>query len=184
MPESGDDRESFLRFVAESGPQLYRVAYLLTGRVPLAEDLYQDALTRAFVSWRRVRRDDAYRYVRRVLVNLHTDWWRSPRSWRERAWVAVPEVGGDDPASAVADRDQLVRALRGLTRRQRTVIVLRYFADLSERETAEELGVGVGTVKSTTAKALAALRLSPDLVADRPLSRYPTVKERHSHEQC
>src|SRR5688572_26079086 len=76
--------ESFVRFVRECGSQLYRVAYLLTGQTATAEDLYQAALTRSYTAWRRVREEDAYRYVRRVLVNLHTDWWRAPRTWRER----------------------------------------------------------------------------------------------------
>lgn len=156
--------DSFVRFVGECGPQLYRVAFLLTGNVPAAEDLYQAALTRSYAAWRRVRREDAYRYVRRVLVNLHTDWWRAPLSWRERTRAAVPDVAGtDDPATAVADRDRVARALRALTRRERAVIVLRYFADLSEQDTARELDVGVGTVKSTTARALTKLRLSPEL---------------------
>jgi RNA polymerase sigma-70 factor (sigma-E family) len=156
--------DSFVTFVGDCGPQLYRVAYLLTGQTAAAEDLYQAALTRSYTAWRRVRRDDAYRYVRRVLVNLHTDWWRAPRTWRERTVPVLPDrAGTDDPATAVAHRDQLSRALRALTRRERAVLVLRYFADLSEQDTAQELGVGVGTVKSTTARALAKLRLSPEL---------------------
>jgi RNA polymerase sigma-70 factor (sigma-E family) len=156
--------ESFVRFVRECGPQLYRVAYLLTGQTATAEDLYQAALTRSYVAWRRVREQDAYRYVRRVLVNLHTDWWRAPRTWRERTVSAPPDRAGvDDPAAAVVHRDQIGRALQRLTRRERAAVVLRYFADLSEHDTAQELGVSVGTVKSTTARALAKLRLSPDL---------------------
>jgi RNA polymerase sigma-70 factor (sigma-E family) len=163
MPEA-EHNESFVRFVGECGPQLYRVAYLLTGHPAAAEDLYQAALTRSYAAWRRVRREDAYRYARRVLVNLHTDWWRAPLSRRERSRASVPDVAStEDPAAAVADRDQVTRALRVLTRRERAVIVLRYFADLSERDTARELDIGVGTVKSTTARALSKLRLSPDL---------------------
>lgn len=166
MPGSEHD-DSFVRFVRESGPQLYRVAFLLTGRVPAAEDLYQAALTRSYAAWRRIRDEDAYRYVRRVLVNLHTDWWRAPRTWRERTHAAVPDLAAaDDPAAAIADRDQMTRALQALTRRERAVIVLRYFADLSERDTAQELDIGVGTVKSTTARALAKLRVSPDLTTN------------------
>lgn len=162
-----DEEDSFVRFVTDNGPRLYRVAHLLTGDAPRAEDLYQDALTRAYVAWRRVRRDDAYRYVRRVLVNLHTDWWRAPRFRRERATASPPHVvDAADPATAVVDRDQMTRALQALTRRERAVIVLRFFADLSERDTAHELDIGVGTVKSTTARALAKLRLSPDLVPE------------------
>ncbi|BCB77786.1 SigE family RNA polymerase sigma factor [Phytohabitans flavus] len=156
--------ESFVQFVRESGPQLYRVAYLLTGQTAAAEDLYQTALTRSYTAWRRVREADAYWYVRRVLVNLHTDWWRAPRNRREWPVSALPErVAPDDPATAVAHRDQVSRALQALTRRERAVIVLRYFGDLSEHDIAQELGVSVGTVKSTAARALAKLRLSPDL---------------------
>lgn len=156
--------ESFVRFVSECGPRLYRVAFLLTGKTPAAEDLYQAALTRSYTAWRRVRQEDAYRYVRRVLVNLHTDWWRTPRTWRERPMAALPDhAGADDPATAVVDRERVSQALQVLTRRERAVIVLRYFVDLSERDTATELGVTAGTVKSTTARALAKLRLSPAL---------------------
>src|SRR5262245_64450833 len=114
---SSEHDESFVRFVRECGPQLFRVAFLHTGRTPAAEDLYQAALTRAYTAWRRVRKEDAYRYVRRILVNLHTDWWRAPRTWRERSVPTLPErAATDDPAAAVVHRDQVSRALQALSR--------------------------------------------------------------------
>jgi RNA polymerase sigma-70 factor (sigma-E family) len=162
MPKS-QVPEEFVRFVRESGPRLFRVAYLLTGDTSRAEDLYQEACARAYASWRGIRGDDAYHYVRRVLVNLHIDWWRRrySREWLVPAFADRP--GGEDPAARVTDRDQVVRALQALSPRERAVIVLRYFADLSEFDTARTLGVSAGTVKSTTSRAMAKLRVSPEL---------------------
>jgi RNA polymerase sigma factor (sigma-70 family) len=102
-------------------------------------------------------------YVRRILVNAHTEWWR--RRWRyEQPADRLPDrAGPDDLAADQADRDRLARALALLTSRERAVVVLRFYADLSERETAQALGVAPGTVKSACARALAKLRISPQL---------------------
>jgi RNA polymerase sigma factor (sigma-70 family) len=99
------------------------------------------------------------------MVNLHTDWWRGRARRPEVLTDRPPEVAdGVDPPNDLAQRDSLFRALHQLTRRERAVVVLRYFADLTEQDTAEELGVSLGTVKSTNARALAKLRVSPELV--------------------
>ncbi|OLB65218.1 MAG: hypothetical protein AUI10_07780 [Actinobacteria bacterium 13_2_20CM_2_72_6] len=158
--------EEFADFMRQCARRLYRVAFLLTADPGRAEELTQDALARTYAAWRRVRRDDAYAYTRRVLVNLHTDWWRA-RRWREQLVSQVPErSGGADVAGTAADRHAMTRALQGLTRRERTVLVHRYYLDLTEQQTARELGISVGAVKSTTSRALAKLRISPDLGRD------------------
>lgn len=159
---SGAANDGFAQFMHGNAQRLGRVAYLLTGDVSRAEELAQEALARTYRSWHRVRSDDAYGYARRVLVNLHTDWWR--RRWREHSVPQVPERSGSgDPTDTAADRDALKRALRTLTARERAVVVLRFYLDLSEAQTAAELGVSPGTVKSTTSRALRKLRVSPTL---------------------
>jgi len=163
-----DGDAEFASFMRDSSHRLYRVAYLLTGDPGRAEELTQDALARTYAAWRRVRREDAYAYTRRVMGNLHTDWWRG-RMWRERLVAQVPDSAGTaDPATATVYLNPVVRALQALTRRERSVIVYRYFLDFTEQQTARELGLALGTVKSTTARALAKLRVSPDLDIDGP----------------
>ncbi len=147
----------FDEFAAAAWPRLRRSAYLLTGDHHLAEDLAQTALVRTYAGWRRVRRDDAYAYARRTLVNLNIDRLRRRRVVEvaeEAGWgVADPTRPGSD------DRDQVVRLLAGLTVKERRVVVLRHYFDLSEADVAAELGIAPGTVKSTLARALAKLRV-------------------------
>lgn len=150
----------FRDFAAARLPALLRFAHLLTGNPTAAEDLVQDALTRTALSWSRIRRqDNPEGYVRRTMVNLRANHWRG-RPWRESPTAEVPEVA--DPRSAEAaydDRDRMWRALATLPPRQRAVLVLRYYSELSEAEIAETLGCSRGTVKSQAAKALEKLRL-------------------------
>lgn len=162
MPEP----ESFDDFVRACSHRLYRVGYLLTGgNRAQAEDLVAEVLARVYLAWHRIRPGDGFGYARRTMVNLHTDWWRGLRRQRETLSAAVPDVaGGNDHGGRLAQQDSVMRALRQLTRRERAVVVLRYFLDLTEQDTAVELGVSRGTVKSTNARALAKLRVSPDLV--------------------
>jgi RNA polymerase sigma-70 factor (sigma-E family) len=142
---------------------LLRVAYLLTRDWALAEDLLQTSLAKTWSVWRRIE-GDPEPYVRRVLVNTYTSWWR--RRWNgERPASELPERPSADSHREVDDRDQVVRALRRLPRQQRAVLVLRYYEDLSEAEIAETLGISGGTVKSHAAKGLANLRLDPSLAA-------------------
>jgi RNA polymerase sigma-70 factor (sigma-E family) len=158
--------DEFTEFVRQCSHRLYRVAFLLTADPGRAEDLAQDALARTYAAWRRVRSEDAYAYTRRVLVNLHTDWWRA-RRWKERLVAQAPErPTGTDVAGTTTDRHAVAKALQRLTPRERSVIIHRYFLDLTEKQTATELGISVGTVKSMTARALAKLRISPDLNPD------------------
>jgi RNA polymerase sigma-70 factor (sigma-E family) len=153
----------FTRFVTETSPRLLRTAWLLTSQREQAQDLTQLAFAKTFAAWRRVRYDDAEAYARRVMVNSYIDWWRRA-PWRERPTERLPEhIAVPDHAQAIDERTALAAALAQLTRRERTIIVLRYYVDLSEAEVAAHVGVSVGTVKSTSSKALAKLRRSPNL---------------------
>lgn len=150
--------EDFEQWAHARSAALARSAYLLTGDVHLAEDLLQETLTRVAQHWRRVRRQgtpDAY--ARRVMHHLAIDAWRRRRSRPAEVLGAVtPEVSHVDPD---ADRRVVLRdALARLTPRQRAVLSLRYYEDLTEVETAGVLGCSVSTVKSTAREALARLR--------------------------
>jgi RNA polymerase sigma-70 factor (ECF subfamily) len=149
----------FREFVAARSAALLRLAFLLSGDPHLAEDLLQTALTRTYVAWRRSDRIDSLEaYVRRAMLNIATSWWR--RRWRgERPTQTLPEQPISDETDRLADRDAMWQALHALPARQRAVIVLRYYEDLTESDVAAELGLSVGTVKSYTARALATLRL-------------------------
>jgi len=152
--------EDFAGFVAAHGRRLVHLAELLTGDPHVAEDLTQDVLARAYLRWDKVQREDPYAYLRRALINARTD------RWRRRIPVPVERAPVEvlpDHAPGVVDRDGVLRALRGLTDRERSVVALRFYEDLTECETAQVLGVAVGTVKSTTARALGKLRRHPAL---------------------
>lgn len=147
--------DEFTEFVRQATPSLGRTAWLLTGSEDAAADLVQAALVKTYLAWRRVTPATAMAYTRRILVNENIDRW-----WRRHGEV----VGVDrEPASPgfeadIADRDQVRRMLATLPTQQRRVVVLRYYEDLSEQQTADLLGVSIGTVKSTAHKALSALR--------------------------
>jgi RNA polymerase sigma-70 factor (sigma-E family) len=156
----GDD-PSFERFVAARSDALLRTAFLLTGNWASAEDLLQTALAKCWRQWSHLS-DQPDNYVRTVIVHTYLSWRR--RRWHGEIPVAdLPDRPGLESTSGVDDRAMLWTALRRLPRRQRAVVVLRYYDDLSEARTAELLGVSVGTVKSQSSKALAALRVDPDL---------------------
>ncbi|WP_134764895.1 SigE family RNA polymerase sigma factor [Nocardioides sp. 1609] len=149
--------EDFTELVHAAWPSLYRTAYLLLGDRAEAEDLVQSALAKTYASWGRVRSLEAGPgYARTTLVNTATSWFRR-RSWRnERPTATLPDHGtvGSDPS----DRPALVAALAQLPPRQRAVVVLRYYDDLSVAETASALAITEGTVKSQTSDALTKLR--------------------------
>ena len=154
---AGRSDDEFDEFAAAAWPRLRWSAYLLTGDHHLSEDLAQTALVRTYAAWRRVRRDDALAYARRVLVNLNIDRLRRRR---------VHEVGdaalATEPAPDRGDRDQVVRLLGRLTDKERRVVVLRHYFDLTESDVAHELGIARGTVKSTLSRALEKLRVAAD----------------------
>lgn len=142
--------------MSASEDDLLRTAWFLVGNTHHAEDLAQEALARTYAAWSRARRDPLA-YSRRVLVNVKTDTWRR----RRREVLTDPSDLPEHPVSAagaVESRDRIVRALGTLTPRQRRVVVLRYLLDLSEAEVAADLGISVGTVKSTASRALSQLR--------------------------
>lgn len=151
----------FDEFVVARSTALLRTAYLLTHDHALAEDLLQTALSKAWFSWRRID-GNPEPYVRKILVNTYATWWR--RRWTgELPTEELPEHAGGDASDAVSASHDLWQAMERLPRRQRVVVVLRYFEDLSEAQTAEQMGCSVGTVKSQLSKALAKLRIDPAL---------------------
>lgn len=150
--------QDFDAYVVASGPRLKRLAYLLTGDLDSAEDLLQTAYAKALPRWSRIRTyDQPEAYMRRVLVNGRTSLWRRTRG-REVLTDRVPDRPAPDGATGHAEADDLRRALRALPDRQRAAVVLRFWCDLSEQETAAVMGVSVGTVKSHTSRGLARLR--------------------------
>ncbi|MFC8191887.1 SigE family RNA polymerase sigma factor [Cellulomonas sp. NPDC057328] len=156
---SGAGRDvEFAAFAAAAAPALGRTAWLLCGDAHQAEELVQQALVRTYVAWARARAGDPLAYARRVLANQRIDTWRRRRREVLMAPSDVPEPPHDGGAQEQADRDQLVRALATLSARQRRVVVLRHLEGMSEREVAHDLGVSVGTVKSTASRALVRLR--------------------------
>ena len=160
-------REDFEAFVAARYAALLRTAFLLTGDHHEAEDLLQQSLVKAVGAWSRID-GDPEPYVRKILVRQNVSRWRR-RRWRELTTDAPPErqavdVGADD-------RVTLHRALGVLAPRQRAVIVLRYYEDLTEAQTADVLGISVGTVKSQTRDALRRLREQIPGLADVRVSR-------------
>jgi RNA polymerase sigma-70 factor (sigma-E family) len=147
----------FEDFVTGRGQALQRFGYALTGDWGLAEDLLQTALARAYPRWSRLRKDDPEAYVRKIMLNTWSSWWR--RRWRgEVPTSRLPEVTSPDGFATADSRQALRTALAGLPPGQRAVVVLRYHQDLSEAQVASLLGISVGTVKSQAAKALASLR--------------------------
>jgi RNA polymerase sigma-70 factor (ECF subfamily) len=168
----------FRLFVSARSPALLRTAYLLVGDWAHAEDVLQTALTKTYLAWRRLGEIEAVEsYARRVLVTTATSWWR--RRWHgERPTEILPDRAGPDPMQAQVERDALWRHVTVLPARQRAVLVLRFYEDLTEAEVARVLGVTVGTVKSQCSRALATLRgrLAQDGVE--PAAGLPMIEKR------
>ncbi|MFD4791105.1 SigE family RNA polymerase sigma factor [Streptomyces sp. NPDC058459] len=158
---------SFASYVHARHPALLRAARSLTANTSDAEDLLQTALAKTYVAWERIEDHRALDgYVRRALLNTRTSQWRRRRV-EEYVCDELPEPeprsGADDPAERQALRDAMWRAVLRLPARQRAMVVLRYYEDLSEARTAELLGVSVGTVKSAVSRALGKLREDSEL---------------------
>lgn len=159
MPgNSTETEEAFSAYVAARQHALVRTAFLLTGDHHSAEDLVQAALARTFLAWGRIRDERAIdAYVRRTMINEHTSWWRRAWRHRERSTDELPEP----PPAAEHDlgqRDEVWELVQTLPPKQRAVVVLRFYEDLTEADTADALGCSVGNVKSQTSRALATLR--------------------------
>lgn len=156
---------AFRTFVLGSQASFLRLSLLLVGDHAAGEDLVQLALARTYARWERLSGQDPAAYTRRIIVNASNDRWRRTGR-REQLTAAVPDQPATtDHAAETVDRDAVLRALNELTAKERRVIVLRYFVSLSEAETARELDIAVGTVKSTAHRALAKLRTSTHLRA-------------------
>ncbi|HEX3979397.1 MAG TPA: SigE family RNA polymerase sigma factor [Solirubrobacteraceae bacterium] len=166
-------RADFEQFVTASSDALLRTAYLVAWDPVEAEDLVQECLLAVARRWPRVRRmDHPHAYARRVLINLALDGARRRTRHRQElvgddaaTLAAAPDESSARRLHAVGVRAELIEALGTLPPRQRAVLVLRYFEDLSEAQVAELLGCSVGTVKSTASRALARLQatLTPDI---------------------
>jgi len=156
---------AFDEYVVARSAALLRTAYLLTGNRADAEDLLQTTLAKTYLAWDRIRdREAVDAYVRRTMVNTQTSFWRRRRP--EALYDVPPERPGRDALADSDLHDALWKALGRLGRRQRAILVLRYYEDLSEADTAALLGVSVGTVKSTTSRALGVLRQDASLRDD------------------
>jgi len=154
--------EEFTAYLHARQPSLLRTAYLLTGDRNVAEDVLQTSLAKLYLAWDKVRdRDSVDAYIRRIMVNENNSMWR--RGWKKR------EFATDDLVTKLADRevrdsydegtnDALWQVVQTLPPKARAVVVLRYYEQMSEAETADVLGISVGTVKSQCSRALAALR--------------------------
>lgn len=160
------DREVELRdFVSARGAALSRAAYLLTGDHQAAEDLVQDTYVILVRRWQKSGSLDPEAYIRRILYSRFVDGWRRRQLW-ELPWASPPDSAGGDEAGTATDRLTLEGALNRLTPRQRAVLVLRFYEDLTEVQAAAALGISPNTVKSQTRVALQRLReLVPDAVA-------------------
>jgi RNA polymerase sigma-70 factor (sigma-E family) len=159
----GERDAAFTAYLREHQARLLRTAYLLTGDQHQAEDLLQTSMAKLYLAWDRLRdRAAVDAYARRILVNENSSLWRRP--WRRRERTTDFSADGAPTGAPVHDRyDDGVAAavwevVETLPRRARAVVVLRYYEQLTEAETAEVLGVSVGTVKSQTSRAMSALR--------------------------
>ena len=150
----------FEDFVAGALPRLLRFAHVLTGDSAAAEDLVQTALGRSWRAWRLGRIDDPQAFVRKVMVNSYATWYRR-YGGRETAVADLPDqLMADEAARRIEDRDAMCRALLSLPPRQRAVVVLRYYEELTELEIADVMGVSPGTVKSQASRALRRLAVT------------------------
>jgi RNA polymerase sigma-70 factor (sigma-E family) len=155
--------DDFGEYVAARWASLVRSAVLLGCTHAEAEDLVQTTLERCLVKWGKVQAaDDQDAYVHRILINSFISAHR--RRWTgERPSAVLPDRAGPDQTTGVDDTDAMMRALDRLSSDQRTAVVLRYYANLSEQQMASVLGVATGTVKSRLSRAVKALAHDPDL---------------------
>ena len=155
------DTAAFAEFAAARSPALLRSAYLMVGDHGLAQDLVQEALAKTYVAWPQLREVGAVEaYTRKALTTTYISWWRR-KAWRsERPHDDVPDQADQSPwhGEEVVTRAWMWEVLQSLPPRQRSAIVLWYYEDLSEAQTAEAMGCAVGTVKSQVAAGLKKLR--------------------------
>ena len=151
---------AFTEFMSARSATLFRTAYLIVGDHQLAQDLLQESLIKTYIAWQRLRDlSKAEAYTRKTIVTTAISW-RRRRSFHERPTDFLPDTGVSDSGEAVATHASMVIYLRTLPPRQRAAIVLRYYEDLSEAQTAQVMGCSVGAVKSQVSSGLARLRNS------------------------
>lgn len=149
----------FAAYMAARQSSLLRTAYLLTGDRSSAEDLVQTALAKLYLSWEKVQKRELIDgYVRRIIVNENNSLWRRAWKRKEIATDEVPENVAVTDHHDHGEKSALWQFVQTLPKRQRAVIILRFYEDLREGEIAEILGISVGTVKSQASRALAAMR--------------------------
>lgn len=154
-----DHRAEFTDFAAARQRSLLRAAYLMVGDEALAQDLVQEALTKTYVAWPRLRRTEAAEaYARKAITTTAIGWFRRKGWTAERSTATPPEHASAGHADQVTRDEWLGQALGLLPARQRAAVVLRYYEDLTEAQTAEAMGCAVGTVKSQVSAALRSLR--------------------------
>jgi RNA polymerase sigma-70 factor (sigma-E family) len=157
--------DSFSAFVAADLPALLRFGYVLTGDRHRCDEVVQSALVSTYRRWAHIDSEGPHAYVRRAMVNANISLWRKTRRETPRA-DGLDSLSKLGVPSAYDEVDAIVRAMRKLPRRQRAVVVLRYYEDLTEIQTARILGCSTGTVKSQAARALRSLRLDLEQAAD------------------
>ena len=156
------DPAAFAEFVAARSAALHRSAYLMVGERQLAQDLLQEVFTKTYVAWPRLRDPaKAEAYTRKVITTTAISWYRR-RSWQERPSDTIPEASHEGHVDDLVRHEWVWSALQSLPPRQRAAVVLRYYEDLTEAQTAAALGCAVGTVKSQVHAGLASLRRTLD----------------------
>jgi RNA polymerase sigma-70 factor (sigma-E family) len=154
------DVSAFSEFVEARSSALFRTAYLMVGDHQLAQDLLQEALIKTLMAWPRLRDPSRVEaYTRRIVVTTSISW-RRRRSFHEYPSDTMPDRGEPDRVDILVTHDEVMAALLMLPPRQRAAVVLRYYDDLTEAQTAESMGCSVGTVKSQVASGLQKLRVS------------------------
>jgi RNA polymerase sigma-70 factor (sigma-E family) len=157
--DKAQDRTEFAEFVTARSAALHRAAYLMVGEVPLAQDLVQEALAKTYAAWPRLRdKGSAEAYTRKAITTTAISWFRRKGWSHEHSTAEPPDRGTPGHDDRVAQSTHLWACLQALPVRQRAAIVLRYYEDLTEAQTAETMGCAVGTVKSQVAAGLAKLR--------------------------
>jgi RNA polymerase sigma-70 factor (sigma-E family) len=152
------DVTAFSEFVEARSTSLFRTAYLMVGDHQLAQDLLQEALVKTLIAWPRLHdRGNVEAYTRRIVVTTSISW-RRRRSFHERPTGTLPERVDTDRVETVVTHDAVIAALLSVPPRQRVAIVLRYYQDLTEAQTADAMGCSVGAVKSQVAAGLKRLR--------------------------
>lgn len=151
------DEDRFRELVSARSAALLRTAYLLVGDRARAEDLLQTALLKTYCAWGRIEPGAAEAYVRRVMVTTSVSWWRR-RSSTESVVAAVPDGGSVDGTADVVEAEAIRQLLLTLPPRQRVVLVLRFYNDMTEVDIAQTLGISRGAVSNHIARGLAALR--------------------------